>query len=350
MAPAEKKVRLSTRDVAIFDPDTPDKLSVASFIKRFYQIADIEGTEAVTRVLPTCLEGSARAWYISLTTAETRRLNQDLSYWEELLIRQFSGNRWDARAKAYRLKFWFSQEDKLPLTQYMIQKVALYHEGGVWDEDEIVQELWQGLDPELMALVHVYEGGNSVAEFTRRVQNASFPARRLWQEHRRNKGRPDENRIPITKGAIRQLVENRAAAPRFPRRDVQTQMPKPDMGNPEGRRPVMNRFQDKAPRKGNCFICGSPDHWSNQCPEKNNRGFKPRTARVHFANEAHEDSDDSEVIHLSRNEYEALLGEGTNEEDHRFPTDDPVVPSGDLEYLPDAPDTSPEKSRAMTKN
>ena len=182
---SRRRTKVTPSDIGKFDPQ---KGPVSVFIKRIEQLVEIFGKETVLMQLPLCLQGEALEWHTSLNRAVSRQMQRSLSSWIEQLERRFKVDRFEARDTADQLKFRFANQNSLNLRQYVTKKTNLLEEAGIFDSDEVVERVWKGLDPVLMATVSPYEAGNSLDEFTTRLYRQEGPAKRWWEESSSKQG------------------------------------------------------------------------------------------------------------------------------------------------------------------
>ena len=125
---------LRPTDIMMFDPT---RHSAAFFIRRFRHIAELEGSGPILRILPMCLEKDALEWHNGLSSRVRQEMNQDLSIWEDELLREYRPNRFKSLKKAELMKFRFDDTSMSP-SQYLTRKTNHLHDAGMDDEDMIV--------------------------------------------------------------------------------------------------------------------------------------------------------------------------------------------------------------------
>ena len=180
----ERKPRnLRPTDIMMFDPT---KHSAAFFIRRFRHIAELEGSGPVLRILPMCLERDALEWHNGLSSRVRQEMNQDLSIWEDELLREYRPNRFESLKKAKIIKFRFD-DTFMSLSQYLTRKTNHLHDTGMDDEDIIIRYLWQGLNANLALATLIREEGDMIEAFNRRVRNNEVAAKRVHDLNRPRK-------------------------------------------------------------------------------------------------------------------------------------------------------------------
>ena len=93
----------------------------------------------------------------------------------------------DALDAAEKLKFSFDQEGVLDLRTYMTKKVNLLEEAEIYDEDQIVRQVWRDLDPAITATVTIKTHGNRLDDFMRKLYQHEFAAKRWHDQLRQQK-------------------------------------------------------------------------------------------------------------------------------------------------------------------
>ena len=265
--PREKPRNLRPADVMMFDPK---KQSAAFFIRRFLQIAELEGSGPVLRVLPMCLEGDALEWHNGLSARVRREMNQSLAIWEDELLREYRPNRFESMKTAEKMKFRFD-DSSITLSQYLTRKTNHLHDAGIMDEDMIVRYLWQGLDANLALATPMREEGDTIESFNRRVRNNEAAAKRVHEINKpRQKSTPSTGPTPAR---VQRLFGNLAA-----KGLVQTaeSKAKPDTKPKRPLEPSNNKANERRPKRAPprpCRHCGG-GHWDNDCDEKDRKVLK----------------------------------------------------------------------------
>lgn len=250
-SPQRPRHRLKPEEILFFDPaDT----KVNFFIRRYHQIANIEGEDAVLLTLPRCLKGAALEWYTMRPADTIRRLDRSLREWDEQLTRQYQMPRMQARRAAEAFKFSFSKRETMPIATWLIKKTSMLHEAGVTEENDVVRYIYDGLEPLLQTACPIDEYGldNDVDAYSQTIKIQEPPCYRVWHDNMRllynTRGSTQETRNPVPTA----------------RNDAPARTPTKPSPSPLQARNA--NTVDRLPPNG-CRYCGGP-HWNNQCPRK----------------------------------------------------------------------------------
>jgi len=173
---------LKPSDIATFEPRNQSDSDAASrFIDSICDAISHYGEARTRVVLRRCCKGpAAEDWVAGMSDDDRHLLRTNCRHWIDLLERDFMPYL-AARQSTARAETFHWNQGRTP-AEYVAKKLRLLRMANVTNEDEIVEELHQGLvdAPNLHLHLDKYvtEGGNSVSEYQRTVARLQDSARR----------------------------------------------------------------------------------------------------------------------------------------------------------------------------
>lgn len=124
-------------------------------------MAERYGEACVIEVLPLCLENEAAQWYTSLDHITHGGLDKSVTGWEREINTYFGCPPTQAK-EARCLHYHFYTRQQYPIGSYLLVKLELSREAGLYTEADIKLGSYEGLEP----LIRVHSHHSSPGTIT----------------------------------------------------------------------------------------------------------------------------------------------------------------------------------------
>jgi len=294
---------LKPSDMATFEPRNQSDADAASrFIDSICDAISHYGEARTRVVLRRCCKGpAAEDWVAGMSDDDRLLLRRNCRHWIDLLERDFMPYLTSRLSVARAETFCWNQGRTS--AEYVAKKLRLLRMANITNEDEIVEELHQGLveAPNLHLHLDKYvtKGGNSVSEYRRAVARLQGSAKR-------------EATIasPQPRSSTRCPFFRETNRPRTQFSDMRQETPAPastTAGVVSARNPIGSTSSLSSPstRTGkqvrerlrkckNYPGCGDGEHWDWQCIHRGNTSNQVKRAYYAEPREYQSENDDAD--------------------------------------------------------